>query len=223
MCPLETLLSKETLRWPAGLVREAMTAPSRPYHHGRLRDALLEAAEAALEAGGVASLTLRDLSRTLGVSHSSPRRHFADRQALLDALATRGFERLGVLLRRAACDEGQGFDTRLTELARAHVAFAENHPALFVLMFEAKQRAGAPHDLLAASEALALTASAVFRDGQASGSVIAGDPDRLGLVGFAAMQGLIAMSTRGSVKGLPLDALVGEVIKHLILGLRPRS
>ena len=199
-----------------------MNLPTRPYHHGNLREALLEAAEAALESGGVQGLTLRELSRALGVSHTSPRRHFADKQALLDALAARGFERLGQTLRRAVEDGGQGFERRLTALARAHVEFAVTHPALFGWMFEAKHRREAPQELQGAGDRAYAIASDVFTDGQASGAVVAGDPERLGLVAFAAMQGLIANATDGAYKGVPLDALVGEVIERLVLGLRPR-
>ena len=72
---------------------------ARPYHHGNLRTALLEAAERTLRERGVQALSLRELAREVGVSHGAPRRHFPDRQALLDALARAGFERLG---RRAA-------------------------------------------------------------------------------------------------------------------------
>ena len=208
------------LRPPCKLVR--MKAPARPYHHGNLREALLEGAESALESGSAARLTLRELSRALGVSHTSPRRHFADKQALLDALAQRGFERFGASLGRAAKDRGQGFDARLTKLARAHVAFALKHPALFALMFEAKHRPGAPAELLAASERALVRPAAIFTEGQASGASVPGDPARLGLVAFAALQGLIAISTRGKIKGIALDVLVGEVIERIILGLRPR-
>ena len=70
-----------------------MAVVSRTYHHGNLRAALLEEAERALAAGE--DLSLRELARRAGVSHAAPRRHFADKQALLDALATDGFERLG--------------------------------------------------------------------------------------------------------------------------------
>ena len=70
-----------------------MTATARPYHHGNLRPALLGAAERALARGR--ELSLRELAREIGVSHAAPRRHFADKQALLDALALDGFERLG--------------------------------------------------------------------------------------------------------------------------------
>ena len=74
----------------------------RPYHHGNLPEALLRAAEAALEARGSSMLSLRELSRVVGVSHTSPRRHFADKQALLDALARTGFQRLDATLARVA-------------------------------------------------------------------------------------------------------------------------
>ena len=63
---------------------------SRPYHHGNLREALLVQAMTTLREGGVEALSLRELARAVGVSHAAPRRHFPDRQALLDALAERG-------------------------------------------------------------------------------------------------------------------------------------
>lgn len=59
----------------------------RPYHHGNLRLAVLQVAERALKGGGIDGVSLREISRELAVSHTAPRRHFASRQALLDALA----------------------------------------------------------------------------------------------------------------------------------------
>ena len=66
-----------------------MAAATRTYHHGNLRSVLLARAEEALNAGE--DLSLRELARRAGVSHAAPRRHFADKQALLDALAEDGF------------------------------------------------------------------------------------------------------------------------------------
>ncbi len=200
----------------------AVKATPRPYHHGNLREALLHAAEKTLETSGAQSISLRELSRELGVSHTSPRRHFANKQALLDALALRGFERFDLALGRATKDRGHNFQTRLTKLTRAFVSFALKHSALLGLMFEAKHRAGAPRELLEASEKAFGHAAAAFAEGQTTGEVVAGDPWRLSLVVFAAMQGLIALSTDGKFKGIPLDRLVGEIIERLILGLRPR-
>jgi AcrR family transcriptional regulator len=115
---------------------------TRPYHHGNLRQALLRAAEAALEAGGVPQLSLRELSRELGVSHASSQRHFATKQDLLDALAIMGFERLSSAVAKATETRSQDLNARLTKAASAYVGFALKHPALFALMFEAKRRPG---------------------------------------------------------------------------------
>ena len=84
--------------------------PVRTYHHGNLRAALLDCAEQTLAAGG--ELSLRELARKVGVSHGAPRRHFADKQDLLDALALDGFQRLGpqlaaALAGRTRCANGR--------------------------------------------------------------------------------------------------------------------
>src|SRR5258705_9177027 len=99
------------------------TAPSRPYHHGNLRSALLAHAERALSEGGAGELSLRELAREAGVSHAAPRRHFPDKQALLDALALDGFERLGDQIQAAFDSAGKPFKKRLTAFARAYVSF----------------------------------------------------------------------------------------------------
>ena len=199
-----------------------MKASERPYHHGHLREALLKSAEKALVKDGVKGISLRELSRELGVSHTSPRRHFADKQALLDALALRGFERFGEALGRAAQQGGPDFKGRLTKLARAYVGFALKHPALLSLMFEAKHRPDAPRELLEASERAFGHAHTTFTEGQAAGEVVAGDPWRLSVVVFSALLGLIAISDNGKFKGVPLDRLIGEIIDRMISGFQPR-
>ena len=199
-----------------------MKASPRPYHHGHLREALLRAAEKALERGGVQSISLRELSRQLGVSHTSPRRHFADKQALLDALAIRGFERFDEALSTATEKRGPDFKARLTRLARAYVGFALKYPALLSLMFEAKHRPDPPRELIEASEKAFSRAPAAFAEGQAIGEVVPGDPARLSIVVFSALLGLVSISTDGKFKGLSLDRLTGEIIERLILGFQPR-
>jgi AcrR family transcriptional regulator len=194
----------------------------RPYHHGNLREALLQAAEAALEARGASMLSLRELSRVVGVSHTSPRRHFADKQALLDALAQTGFQRLDATLARVAKGRGRNFSAQLTQAAQAYVGFALKHPALWALMFEAKHRAGVPRDLLEASDAAFSHVPAILKAGQAAGEIVEGDPARLSLTLSAALQGLVTISTDGKFKGVPLETLVPATVKHILLGLRPR-
>jgi AcrR family transcriptional regulator len=209
------------VRPKCNLVR--MKAPPRPYHHGNLREALLEAAEHALENGGLTSMSLRELSRGLGVTHASPRRHFADKQDLVDALALRGFERLDATLGRAAKNNGQIFKVRLIKFARAYAGFALKHPTLSGLMFDAKHRPGAPKELLQTSERAFSHGRFLFAEGQAAGEIVEGDPSRLALVAYASLQGLVSISTDGKFKGISLDKLVPEVMDRILTGLSPRT
>jgi AcrR family transcriptional regulator len=106
------------------------------YHHGDLRAAVLSAAWELIESQGVARLSVREAARRAGVSHHAPYRHFADRDALLDALVIEGFEQL-----EKAIEQRTG-----RELGEAYVAFALERPQRFRLMFS---RAGASADLQA--------------------------------------------------------------------------
>ena len=196
-----------------------MKPSPRPYHHGNLRQALLRAAEATLEARGVQELSLRELSRELGVSHASPQRHFATKQDLIDALAIRGFEQLSSVVGKAAEARGQDFNARLTKAAFAYVGFALKHPALFALMFEAKRRPGMLPELKTALIAAFSHIPKILKEGQEAGKIIAGDPDRLALTLGAALHGLVAMSIEGKIRGVALKAIVPETVRHVLNGL----
>jgi len=107
----------------------------RSYHHGDLRNALITAALAAVEQGGPDAVSLRDLAQTLGVSRAAPYRHFEDRDALLAAVAARGFEDLNVGYEAALASPGDGRD-KLRAASRVYFEFADRRPGLFRLMFE---------------------------------------------------------------------------------------
>src|SRR4051812_36558445 len=100
-----------------------MSAP-QPFHHGNLRAALLHAAEQTLRERGLDALSLRDLARQVGVSHGAPRSHFIDRQALLDALAEGGFQRLTDEMDAAIAAEADDFGKILGVVADSFVRFA---------------------------------------------------------------------------------------------------
>jgi len=102
-----------------------------PYHHGDLRTAIVRAAGENLEKQGVAALSLREAARRAGVSHNAPYRHFADRDALLAALAAEGFGQLNDVLEAAQDPRVRG---------EAYVRFALEHPQRFQLMFGATLR-----------------------------------------------------------------------------------
>ena len=195
-----------------------MAVAPRPYHHGNLRAALLESAEQTLNEGG--ELSLRELARQVGVSHAAPRRHFADKQALLDALAEDGFERLGAELRGAMDSAGEGFDDRLRAFAHSYVGFATEHAALLELMFAGKHRPGAADSLRQAADRAFDAPLALIADGQADGEIVGGDPQDVGTVAFAAFQGLASLANAGMLE--PDDATVAAAVERLVLGLRPR-
>jgi AcrR family transcriptional regulator len=191
----------------------------RPYHHGNLRSALLEAAERTVRERGVQALSLRELAREVGVSHGAPRRHFADRQALLDALTESGFERLGSELRCAAEGAGDEFEVRLRATATAYIRFATRDPALLELMFAAKHREQLPRLHEAMERAFSVMLE-LIEQGQAEGLLEPGDPERVGLVVFASIQGIAALITGGMVSPDQLDELTADAIGYFLRGSR---
>jgi AcrR family transcriptional regulator len=104
------------------------------YHHGDLRAALMTTAAAEIERVGYENLSLRELAISLGVSRAAPYRHFVDRRALLAALATVGFDELTAIYRKAS-ETGKTPRARLNASGRAYLAFADEQPQLFRLMF----------------------------------------------------------------------------------------
>ena len=197
----------------------ARTVINRPYHHGNLRSALLEQAERTIREQGVDALSLRDLARQVGVSHGAPRRHFADRQALLDALAESGFVRLEADLRAAVDAAGEEFQARLGAAAAAYIRFAVADPELLELMFAGKHRdpEGALND--AAERAFSVMLE-LIEQGQANAVLEPGDPERVGLVLFATIQGIAALVTAGLVEPDQIDELVADAIAHFLRGSR---
>jgi AcrR family transcriptional regulator len=191
----------------------------RAYHHGNLRAALLEQAERTLRDRGVQELSLRELAREVGVSHGAPRRHFPDRQALLDALAEAGYARLGAELRSAADGAGEDFEPRLQATAAAYVRFATRDAALLELMFAGKQReeTGTLHE--AAERAFSVVLELIVQ-GQGQGALEPGDPERVGLVLLATIQGIAALVTSGIVQPEQLDELVADAIAQFLRGSR---
>jgi AcrR family transcriptional regulator len=194
----------------------------RPYHHGNLRAALLAQAEQTLREHGLEGLSLRDLARQAGVSHGAPRRHFADRQALLDALAESGFGRLGAQLRAATESAGEDYEARLRATANAYVHFAINDAALLELMFAGKQheQAGVLHE--AATRAFSVILELV-EEGQADGVLEPGEPERIALLLFATMQGIAALVTAGIVLPEQVDSLVADATGRFLHGPRTRA
>ncbi len=172
----------------------------RPYHHGDLRAAMLQAAETILDRDGLGALTLRGAAREAGVSHAAPPHHFGDLSGLLSALAAAGFVRFRAHLIAAAGAAGDDPRARLVALATAYIGFARAYPGLFQLMFRSERLDWSVAALSdAATAAFALLTSDVH-DGQAG----AGDA-----AGFGGM--VLAMSRWSMAHGAAMLCLDGRL------------
>jgi AcrR family transcriptional regulator len=125
---------------------EAKSAENRPYHHGDLRRALVDAARRLLEAEGPTALSLRAVAREAGVSPAAPYHHFKDKAELLDAVAQEGWDMLEESMREAKVTT-QGRQ-QLTALGIAYVCFAREHPALYRVMYDgARDKESLPSEI----------------------------------------------------------------------------
>jgi AcrR family transcriptional regulator len=106
------------------------------YHHGDLRQALLDKALERIRAHGVAQLSVREISKDLGVSPAAAYRHFADKQSLLYALAEQGFHELGKRIEAKLKKAGADPLERLFALGEAYIKFALEQSEYTKLMFE---------------------------------------------------------------------------------------
>ena len=125
---------------------EAKSAESRPYHHGDLRRALVDAARRLLEAEGPSALSLRAVAREAGVSPAAPYHHFKDKAELLDAVAQEGWDMVSALM--AEAKGGATGLHQLTALGIAYVRFARDNPALYRVMYDAaRDKEALPQDV----------------------------------------------------------------------------
>ncbi|KZD23295.1 TetR/AcrR family transcriptional regulator [Tardiphaga robiniae] len=124
----------------------------RGYHHGNLKEALLQAALGLIAEKGPAGFTFADAARTAGVSAAAPYRHFRDRDDLLASIAQRGFEQFELVL-TAAWDDGRpNTVTAFERIGKAYLAFARTEPAFYSAMFESGIPVDSSPELAAAGE-----------------------------------------------------------------------
>lgn len=108
----------------------------RSYHHGNLKEALLQAALDLIAEKGPAGFTFADAARSAGVSPAAPYRHFRDRDELISSIAQRGFEQFEAVLASAWDDGRPDTITAFERVGKAYLAFARNEPAFYSAMFE---------------------------------------------------------------------------------------
>jgi AcrR family transcriptional regulator len=192
-------------------------ATTRPYHHGNLPQALLDAAAAVVQERGPAGVSLREVARRAGVSHSAPAHHFGDKAGLLTAVAREGFRRFLEAL--ATADDASAGGTpaeRLLEIGVAYVRFAVDNPAYFAVMWRSDlQDPGDP-----AVVEFAVPAFAVLQDNveamQATGWRADEPVDAVAVGCWSVAHGLATLWLEGALAGRAGDDVEG--LARQILG-----
>lgn len=208
--------------------RRTGTAPPS-YHHGDLPNALVTAALELVQSEGIEALTLRAVARRAGVSEAAPYRHFADKDALLAAVAEQGFVSLKREMDAAAAHAVEADPlSRLRRLGAAYVRFAVEHAAHFRVMSGpvVARRKHYPTLDAASTEAFGSLLRALV-DAQAAGVVAPGDIDDLALAAWAFVHGLAALAIEGHLddrlaREKNIARLMARTARALFLGLGPR-
>ena len=176
---------------------------NKPYHHGNLRAALLQAARARLSETTEADLSLRELAGRVGVSVNATYRHFPSKEALLMDLAAQGFDALTARMRQeiARCAAGSA-EQRLHAAGVAYIEFARHDPALFRLMFGRKvQFAENPHFAAAAQGAFDVVVDCVaaVRGADAGSSQVV----KAAAVAWSLVHGYATLDIAGHLAAMP--------------------
>lgn len=208
------------------------SARDKPYHHGSLPHALLDAAELVLRRDGIRGLTLRAIAREAGVSHTAPQHHFGDTAGVLSELAASGHRRLASTMADSAAGTEPG-QARRKAIARGYVSFARDNPALLHLMSRGEMLDATRPSLVEARRASARALAGAVDDGApVSAEGGSGAFNRLEAAqaiamtaGWAYVHGLALLLIDGRLNALAnstegienAEALVDAVIEHVQL------
>ncbi len=184
---------------------------NRPYHHGDLRRALLDAALQFVRERGIPDFTLREVARQAGVSHNAPYNHFADKAELVAALTIEGFQTLELAL-RSTYEQTEGTPLERTlAIGGAYLRFALENPAAFSLMFRPELRRSS-HDGWEFNEAVKIAGDAtvqVLLDGIAASQ-------QAGLLRAELSMDMLALTLSSTMHGLTVLLLDNILVKGKI-------
>jgi len=190
--PLKTIRKSRVRRTP------------RAYHHGDLRRVLVDKATQLVQSEGHPSITVRQVARHIGVSNTAAHYHFHTREALLAAVATRGFEEMTAVL-EGAMAKAIDARSRLGRLGEAYVRHALERGRLYQLMFSAETATRDIYpELRSASDGMFALLVDAIREGQETGLVRGGAPVDAALVAWSAAHGFasLALERRLMLTGL---------------------
>lgn len=166
------------------------------YHHGDLRRALVEAALQLVQEEGPSGITLREAARRAGVTHAAPYRHFADKEALLAAVAEEGFKQLRDQIAESMAAGGDAIDA----VGRAYVKFAMNNPSQFKVMFGAQVGDKRNYSsLLEADQAVFDLLVSAIDSAQKSSDLPDGNTAAMGMVAWSMVHGVASLVVHGQM------------------------
>ena len=192
---------------------------TRPYHHGDLRRALVEAARRILESEGPGALSLRAVAREAGVSPAAPYHHFKDKGELLDAVAHVGWDMLGEAMIEAK-DAAPNASVALSEIGVSYVKFAQNHPALYRVMYDcSRDKDSLPESMSSKEDGAYCVVRDAFRE-TAGPDYPEADVELATIAAWCAGHGLAEMSSFNQFAPLKAalggdDAFLRAVLGHL--------
>jgi AcrR family transcriptional regulator len=168
----------------------------KSYHHGNLRETLLQAAIQLIGEVGPGGFTLREVARRAGVSHNAPYRHFQDKEELLAAVATEGYRGLKEAMLDAAKGQSDPVD-RLKRAGLAYVQFALRLPEHFTVMFEVPIAKNKDPNFAQASEEAFMTLMSFVTVCQQERRLPPGDPQQFAMLAWSMVHGVAKLATAG--------------------------
>lgn len=192
------------------------------YHHGDLKRAMIQGALELMREGGVGALTLRAAARRAGVSPAAPYRHFADKSALLAAVAEQGFHMLKDDMAKLVKEQPKDPVAAFRSAAIAYVRFAVDNPAHFRVMFgpEVADHSSHPNLAVAALESMAQLNQLVARCQEVKG-MREGPTTEIALTSWSLMHGVASLSVAGQLPKKQAEILAERFGYWLFFGLRP--
>lgn len=191
----------------------------RGYHHGALREALIEAAEAVIAERGVDGFSLRETARRAGVSPAAPGHHFKDARGLLTAVAAKAFREFGDALE--AADTGPDREARVRSQGIAYVRFALANPAKFDLLWRKALIDDSDEEYQSAGRRAILVLDRIVRGEQAESSGPADPALAPSIAAWAMVHGFARLAMDGvfgtdaGAAERAVDALLPRVMDHL--------
>ena len=198
------------------------------YHHGDLKNTLIDAAIDIIHKDGRRALTLRGVAAAAGVSRNAPYRHYKNKEALLAAVAESGFREFTLLMDNNIREETDPLE-KIIKQACAYVEFARSHPAQFEVMFRFNLMSffGYP-DLLDAASGAASRLLSSIQACQEAGIVRQGDSIKLGFGAWSMIHGLATLIVGGMFpldikEDVKLESIVREYAMSYLDGVRNRK